>query len=614
MNRKKELRRTFTVTIAFLMSMVLLSSCASRGPQPPCPPDRINIQDCPPADAVDDSQTTDIYQKRTWVHHSKLDFDPIAIGKEFDVSIQQAYGKILGPSPEDAIRSLAAKIWMIDNAEHTIDATYYIFSRDIVGKAVLGALCNAVKRGVDVRLMVDSLGSFDRMHKDLKALENCSADAGFLKNHDGVTTKEKARSQVIIINALSKVFVRFNRRSHDKLLVTDGSYPDKAMVMTGGRNISLDYYGLKADGTRDPDAFKDMEILLKPDQSASREKLHVGDIASGYFTLLSLYRDNKKLNPWFSYGRQRDDAQQALEELKSFPEFHKYYGEMDKYMQKDFQPVQVRLAHELGNFVSTDVVEKRLENLSNNPNSIMGIIDRVFKASVYFKKLKHFRMVSPYLFLPRYTKPNGEVIYDGLEDIEKWLAEDTDRKIEIITNSVMTSDNFLAQAMIDMDLAPRLLLSEEMVEKWRKTKQQEELQSELVNSKEWQEFINNPRIKIYQMGKLDSSLLGGENEYGKLHAKFFFAENAGFIGTSNFDYRSRIYNNEMGYFFISSELQKQLDEIFTSLKEQSYLWGTEEWLQMRNGMMDVSGIKGRSARKQRTTYTRIMRTGIMWQL
>ncbi len=109
-------------------------------------------------------------------------------------------------------------------------------------------------------------------------------------------------------------------------------------------------------------------------------------------------------------------------------------------------------------------------------------------------------------------------------------------------------------------------------------------------------------------------MLGGESEYGKLHAKFFFAENEGFIGTSNFDYRSRIYNNEMGYFFKSTELQNQLDEIFQSLKEQSYLWGTEEWLQMRNKMMEVSGIKGRSTRKQRTTFTRIMRTGIMWQL
>ncbi len=37
------------------------------------------------------------------------------------------------------------------------------------------------------------------------------------------------------------------------------------------------------------------------------------------------------------------------------------------------------------------------------------------------------------------------------------------------------------------------------------------------------------------------------------------------------DSRSRIYNNEMGYFFKSTELQNQLDETFQSLKEQPYL-------------------------------------------
>jgi phosphatidylserine/phosphatidylglycerophosphate/cardiolipin synthase-like enzyme len=41
--------------------------------------------------------------------------------------------------------SLAAKIWSIENAQHTVDATYYIFKPDLVGYAVLGALCNAVK-------------------------------------------------------------------------------------------------------------------------------------------------------------------------------------------------------------------------------------------------------------------------------------------------------------------------------------------------------------------------------------------------------------------------------------------------------------------------------------
>ncbi len=77
-------------------------------------------------------------------------------------------------------------------------------------------------------------------------------------------------------------------------------------------------------------------------------------------------------------------------------------------MQEGFLPAQVRLAHELGNFVSTKVVEERLENLSKNPNSIIGILDRAFKENA---TIKHLRMVSPYLFLARYTKPNGEVIY-----------------------------------------------------------------------------------------------------------------------------------------------------------------------------------------------------------
>ena len=53
----------------------------------------------------------------------------------------------------DALKSLAAKLWMIENAEYTVDVMYYIFKRDTVGYAVLGALCNAVKRGVDVRIM-----------------------------------------------------------------------------------------------------------------------------------------------------------------------------------------------------------------------------------------------------------------------------------------------------------------------------------------------------------------------------------------------------------------------------------------------------------------------------
>jgi putative cardiolipin synthase len=590
---------------------MLMSSCASIGPQPPCASDRLNIQDCPPSDAIDDARTTALYQERSWEVMRKLDLDPITLMSTVDTPIQEASGKILGPSYEDAVQSLAAKIWLIENAQYTIDATYYIFTRDLVGKAVLGALCNAVKRGVDVRLMVDSLGSFNTMHKDLKAFANCSADAGFMKNVDGETTSLKARSQTIIINALSKIFVRFNRRSHDKLMVIDGRYPSKAAVLTGGRNISLNYYGLKADGTKDPDAFRDMEILLRPAPSVNNSDRTVGDSATAYFTALSLYSDNKKLTPWFAYNSQKSDAQEALAKLKSFPEFQHYYNKTADFLSKDFQKADVRLAHELGNLISTNVVEEFDENLKKNSNSIVAIIDRMFREN---RDIKHVRIVSPYLFLARYTKSTGEVIYDELDDINEWLAENPERKMSIITNSVMTSDNFFTQSVIDMDMAPRLLLPPELVEKWRGLDPYDEHQSELVKSAEWHNFINNPRIKIYETGRLDATLLGGDSDFGKLHAKFLFAEDVGFIGTTNLDYRSRLYNNEMGYFFRSPNLQEQLDQIFQYLKKHSYLWGTEEWLLMRHKMLDVSDVKGRSARRQRKTFSNVFGSNILWQL
>jgi phosphatidylserine/phosphatidylglycerophosphate/cardiolipin synthase-like enzyme len=57
----------------------------------------------------------------------------------------------------------------------------------------------------------------------------------------------------------------------------------------------------------------------------------------------------------------------------------------------------------------------------------------------------------------------------------------------------------------------------------------------------WQEQVNHPRLLIYETGRLDSAKLGeGQVNYGKLHAKFYLENDIGFVGTTNFDYRSRV--------------------------------------------------------------------------
>ena len=246
-----------------MLMLVALGSCAIT-PARQCPRGTQDLPDCPLLSAIQDDFIDELYEYRRWVPPGQLTLDPIELGKRAEIPIQSARTKLLGPTSEGGLNSLAAKLWMIENAEHTIDAIYYIFKRDLVGQAVLGALCQAVQRGVDVRLIVDSTGSIHPDHLELKGLASCADKAGFMRNADGQLTTRKARAQVMIFNALSNIIGPLNRRSHDKLLIKDGMFPDKAFAMTGGRNISLSYYGFAEDGSPNPDTYLDAEILLRP--------------------------------------------------------------------------------------------------------------------------------------------------------------------------------------------------------------------------------------------------------------------------------------------------------------------------------------------------------------
>lgn len=121
------------------------------------------MQHCPPAEAVRDLVLEGHYRQRTRADANALDIDPVKLGMKADVPNNDALGKIIGSSYEDSIRSLAAKIWLVDNADHTVDAVYYIFKRDLVGYAFLGALCEAVARGVDIRLMTSRRALYIRV-------------------------------------------------------------------------------------------------------------------------------------------------------------------------------------------------------------------------------------------------------------------------------------------------------------------------------------------------------------------------------------------------------------------------------------------------------------------
>jgi len=589
------------IIIISQLAFLLLSSCVDLSHKP---------------DTVPESEKTGDfvamnYQQRSWVPASEMSFDPIAVGNKAEIPVNHARTKIIGPSYQDALNSLAAKIWMIENAQYTIDLVYYIYKRDTVGYAVLGALCNAVKRGVDVRIMVDSLGSIHASHKELKALETCADEAGYMQDEAGIVTPNKARIQVVIINALSKAFVRINRRSHDKLIVIDGHVADKAIIMTGGRNISVAYYGILDDGSPDPTAYQDLELILRPDLAVEKEALNVGSLTTHYFTLLSLHAGNKRLRPgWIQWGyqKEREKAQKKLLFVKNIPAIKASLAQMPDFLNTGYSTSKVKLVHQLDNLTNENVVSNALQNLKQNLNSIHNIGDALTTNMV--EPVKILRITSPYFFLARYDDETGKAVFDTVKDTYQWLQENPESSVELLTNSVLTSDNFMAQAVIDMDTAPRLLLSPELLEQWLSGLDKGEFNPELVESEEWKNMVNNPRLKIYQTGRLDSVLLGGDQYYGKLHAKFIVMGDVGYVGTSNFDYRSRLFNNEFGFYFKGDELSANLDKVYEGLKARSYLWGSPEWLEMRKQLMAQDSSKASTTRKQRGLYKSLDATGL----
>jgi len=598
---------------ALLVMLFGLSACVSTSIKPAdCPAGTQKLEGCPPVGAIVDPQIRRLLDSRGFDWATEPGEDTIELGRNAKIPINQAQAKLIGSTDEDGLTSLAAKLYLIEHAEHTVDVMYYIFANDAVGLAMLGALCDAVRRGVDVRIMVDSLGSVSFKKSYLKALESCALDAGFMRNAAGDLTIYKARVQPVIFNALSKIFVNANRRSHDKLLVVDGWFPGKAAVMTGGRNASLAYYGILSDGSHNPDTYRDAEIFLRGGKSDGENWETVGSVSELYYTLLFRFENNKQLtmtklrDPHRAYADERQLFADSLAALKSLPMLREKTAQMPEFVSENFHPAQVRLAHELANLTDKHVVNSAVENAELNPNSIMTILRSIQG------NFKRITFVSPYMFAALYKDKDKKVVLDEAKEILKWLDEHPDSTLHIVTNSALTSDNFFTQAVIDMDLAPRLLLSPEYQQAWLEKREKSELNPELVEGEDWLRMINHPRLHFYETGRTDDVRFGGEQEYSKLHAKYILKDGIGFIGTTNFDYRSRLYNNEMGFFFESEALAAELRANTDYLISLSYRWGSSEWLDMRRRLMDQKDIKASMARKQRGLYKTLKNTGLQW--
>jgi cardiolipin synthase len=114
-----------------------------------------------------------------------------------------------------------AMIAAIESAKHHVHIQFFIYRPDEAGQRILNALCACAKRNVQVRFLVDSVGSYNLSSRLLKPLKLAGGEvAAFMP----------------ILSPVHRS--RMNLRNHRKILVVDGE-----TGFSGGLNIGDEYLG-----------------------------------------------------------------------------------------------------------------------------------------------------------------------------------------------------------------------------------------------------------------------------------------------------------------------------------------------------------------------------------
>jgi cardiolipin synthase len=126
---------------------------------------------------------------------------------------------------------------LIDAAEQTIFIATFILGKDATGKAIMEKLAHKARQGVNVRLLLDALGS---VHIRRRFLAPLTAGGG---------------KYAFFMPMIHWPFRgRANLRNHRKMIIADGK-----AAMIGGMNLAAEYMGPELS----PDRWTDLSILLE---------------------------------------------------------------------------------------------------------------------------------------------------------------------------------------------------------------------------------------------------------------------------------------------------------------------------------------------------------------
>lgn len=490
----------------------------------------------------------------------------------------------------DARQALATKLMAIREARHTIDMSYYILKYDEAGMAILAELKAAVQRGVTVRIALDTFGSgtFAGQSPLYSLIQFSKEHAGFTKNLNGLPTARKATVQIVNFNSplwmpinvvrglgrqlhnlvlkmqgaelLEPLGYSINRRSHDKILLIDGAFDERAIAFMGGRNVKKDYYDLNKNENKN---VVDLEIMMRGvPRLQDTESVSVGVQVQEYFDQVYFHLGNSLIT-------------------RSLIGMAMGYGKMDAKMNADYESIKEKLnMNEAPDVLRENLLNEGLENhqvevVNTFHNLFRDQVTRTREVSEHKLNVKNSRsllaaldkhlkeenqeivLVSPYLWLsPKQIRL-----------LKRWLLQDPNRKLTLVTNSILTNNSLLSQILIDSVVGPELMMDKGLTNR---------------DGKIIRPSVSG-QVKLMEYGHLDSTALGGDKAYGLLHLKGILLKGSGkaILGTYNNDPRSMLLNSE-GAAVLTGSIAKEVETKINEILVNSHEYGSPEYNQIRS--------------------------------
>lgn len=525
---------------------------------------------------------------------------------------------------------LLAKIMMIRNAKKSIDLTYFLFDQSEASKALLHELKEAAQRGVKIRILYDPVGSKLGTHAPRQGIPDDLLTLVSFKGRPivdelGKDTGKNAQVEVVQFNpsfTINDIFKKWfhaiknlgvpkdkrisldkmawNNRIHDKILLVDAESPKDALLITGGRNISDPYYHLNHSYDK-PGSMPilDIEVIIRGTSSMSTEgnlqnpildqfnriyyaraNIHLRDI---FMKMNDEILEKLEKDPALAEKTIKEKLRIARKELREMRianrevlgyknadevtgKFEEKFQKMieEDYLNEGFENATINVLHEVHNLTHNRNLFRPILTVSKkeNPNSIRDhIFDQFAKAN------KSIDIVSPYFWI------------DGKEtrQLADWLKEDPKRKLRIISNSILSTDNLISQTVVENAF--------------------ERLQKMMKAEGVWNQ------VDLRVIGKEDHELLTPNGKvYGFLHGKVYITDKKNIVvSTSNLDPISRDINSEIGVSFKfkdeNSQNLKEMLEFVEFAHSMSTNIGTAEYQRMVSNPKISSQVRKTKAAK-----------------